>query len=169
MSQSSISVLLSARAGVTGYLGFSPDWFPEKRGEMAYVDCGYHALVRGGEVGGDFGLFGPSSVTWHLHADPAMWPGGVRALFLQALHPLAVTGLAQNSAFTQDPVARLLRTGEFIVATTWGTRAQAERARAMVRSVHSRMRITDPDTGFPEGRGAASRARMACGDRSALR
>jgi uncharacterized protein (DUF2236 family) len=68
-------------------------------------------------------------------------------LFLQALHPLAVTGLAQNSAFTQDPVARLLRTGEFIVATTWGTRAQAERAGAMVRSVHSRMRITDPDTG----------------------
>jgi uncharacterized protein (DUF2236 family) len=103
--------------------------------------------VGGGEVGGDSGLFGPSSVTWHLHADPAMWPGGVRALFLQALHPLAVTGLAQNSAFTQDPVARLLRTGEFIVATTWGTRAQAERAGAMVRSVHSRMRITDPDTG----------------------
>lgn len=96
---------------------------------------------------GDFGLFGPSSVTWHLHADPAMWPGGVRALFLQALHPLAVRGLAQNSAFARDPAARLVRTGEFIVATTWGTRAEAERAGARVRGIHSRMRITDPDTG----------------------
>jgi hypothetical protein len=44
MSQPSISVLLSARAGVTGYLGISPDWFPEKTGEMASVDGGYHAL-----------------------------------------------------------------------------------------------------------------------------
>lgn len=96
---------------------------------------------------GDFGLFGPSSVTWHLHADPAMWPGGVRALFLQALHPLAVRGLAQNSAFARDPAARLVRTGEFIVATTWGTRAEAERAGARVRGIHSRMQITDPGTG----------------------
>jgi hypothetical protein len=95
----------------------------------------------------DCGLFGPSSVTWHLHADPAMWIGGVRALFLQALHPLAVSGLMQNSTFARDPAARLLRTGEFIVATTWGTRAQAERAGARVRGVHRRMRITDPRTG----------------------
>lgn len=96
---------------------------------------------------GDVGLFGPFSVTWHLHADPAMWPGGVRALFLQALHPLAVSGLMQNSAFARDPAARLLRTGSFIVATTWGTRAQAERAGSRVRGMHSRMRVTDPGTG----------------------
>ena len=95
----------------------------------------------------DVGLFGPSSITWHLHADPAMRPAGVRALFLQAPHPLAVSGLAQNSAYAQDPAARLARTGEFIVATTWGTRTQAERAGARVRGMHSRMRITDPGTG----------------------
>ncbi len=98
-------------------------------------------------IGSDVGLFGPSSVTWHLHADPAMWLGGVRALFLQALHPLAVAGLTQNSAFAQDPAARLVRTGEFIVATTWGTRTQAEQAGDRVRALHSRMRITHPGSG----------------------
>jgi uncharacterized protein (DUF2236 family) len=98
-------------------------------------------------MGADLGLFGSSSVTWHLHADPAMWPGGLQALCLQALHPLAVRGLVQNSAFAQDPIARLARTGEFIVATTWGTRVQAEQAGARVRGVHGGMRIVDPGTG----------------------
>ncbi|MGE7433788.1 oxygenase MpaB family protein [Kitasatospora sp. NPDC001175] len=95
----------------------------------------------------DPGLFGPSSVTWHLHADPAMWIGGISALHLQALHPVAALGIVQNSSFEDDPFGRLTGTGSFIVATTWGTREQAERAGARVRLVHERLRIRDPETG----------------------
>ncbi|MFJ9843335.1 oxygenase MpaB family protein [Kitasatospora sp. NPDC101155] len=95
----------------------------------------------------DAGLFGPSSVTWHLHADPAMWIGGISALHLQALHPIAALGIAQNSSFEDDPFGRLVGTGSFIVATTWGTRAQAEQAGARVRAVHERLRIHDPHSG----------------------
>ncbi|MEU9044839.1 MULTISPECIES: oxygenase MpaB family protein [unclassified Kitasatospora] len=95
----------------------------------------------------DAGLFGPSSVTWHLHADPAMWIGGISALHLQALHPIAALGIAQNSSFEDDPFGRLVGTGSFIVATTWGTRAQAEQADARVRAVHERLRIHDPHSG----------------------
>jgi uncharacterized protein (DUF2236 family) len=86
-------------------------------------------------------------VTWHLHADPAMWIGGISSLHLQALHPVAARGIVQNSAFESDPFGRLVSTGAFIVATTWGTTAQAERAGERVRAVHARLRIRDHETG----------------------
>jgi uncharacterized protein (DUF2236 family) len=92
----------------------------------------------------DSGIFGPSSVTWHLHADPALWIGGISALYLQALHPVTALGIAQNSTFAEDPGRRLRETGKFIVTTTWGTTAQAERAGARIRAMHARMRIRDP-------------------------
>ena len=36
----------------------------------------------------DHGYFGPGSVTWRVHGDQSMSLAGVRALLLQALHPL---------------------------------------------------------------------------------
>jgi len=92
----------------------------------------------------DSGFFGPSSVTWHLHADPAMWIGGISALHLQALHPVTALGIARNSSYEQDPGRRLRETGKFIVTTTWGTTAQAEQAGARIRAMHARMRIREP-------------------------
>jgi len=57
----------------------------------------------------DVGLFGPDSVTWKLHAEPILVLGGIRALYLQALHPRAVAAIAQNSGYRTDPIGRLLR------------------------------------------------------------
>jgi uncharacterized protein (DUF2236 family) len=96
---------------------------------------------------GDPGLFGPSSITWHLHTDPSMWLAGVRALYLQALHPLAMRGVAQNSDFRQDPWGRLMRTAAFVGVTTYGPAADAEAAGARVRRIHRAMTLHDPDTG----------------------
>ncbi|KWX01550.1 hypothetical protein LI90_2582 [Carbonactinospora thermoautotrophica] len=96
---------------------------------------------------GDPGLFGPFSVTWHLHADPMMWLAGVRALYLQALHPVAVRGVLQNSDFRADPWGRLMRTAEFVGVRTYGTREEAETAAARVRRVHRALRVHDPDSG----------------------
>ncbi|WP_153068630.1 oxygenase MpaB family protein, partial [Streptomyces orinoci] len=95
----------------------------------------------------DPGLFGPASVTWQLHGDPVMWIAGVRALWLQALHPRTVRGLTQNSTFEQDPWGRLLRTARFVAATTYGTGDAAQRAGAAVRGIHCRLSAVDPDTG----------------------
>ena len=95
--------------------------------------------------GSDPGLFGPDSVTWRVHADRSMLIGGVRALLLQVLHPLAMAGVAQHSAYRTDPLGRLARTGRFVAATTYGTTPEAERAIAMVRSVHERVRGTAAD------------------------
>ena len=98
-------------------------------------------------TGGDPGLFGPDSVTWQAHGDPMMWVAGVRALYLQALHPRAVRGVMQNSDFRRDAWGLLMRTAGFVGTTTYGTTEAAERAGARVRKIHRMLGATDPDTG----------------------
>ncbi|MET9253953.1 oxygenase MpaB family protein [Streptomyces sp. NPDC003717] len=95
----------------------------------------------------DPGLFGPGSVTWQAHGDPMMWIAGIRALYLQALHPRAVRGVMQNSDFRRDAWGRLRRTADFVGTTTYGTTEAAERAGARVRRIHALLTATDPDTG----------------------
>ncbi|OLZ65870.1 hypothetical protein AVW11_16270 [Streptomyces amritsarensis] len=101
--------------------------------------------------GADPGLYGPASVTWHCHGDPMMWIAGVRALYLQALHPRAVRGVMENSDFRRDAWGRLLRTADFVGTLTYGTTEAAERAGGRVRAIHRRLSATDPATGrtFP--------------------
>ncbi|MFJ4777807.1 oxygenase MpaB family protein [Streptomyces sp. NPDC088762] len=105
----------------------------------------------GAAAGADPGLYGPDSVTWQCHGDPVMWIAGVRALYLQALHPRAVRGVMENSDFRKDAWGRLLRTADFVGAITYATTETAERAGARVRAIHRTLSATDPDTGerFP--------------------
>ncbi|MGW5654188.1 oxygenase MpaB family protein [Streptomyces humi] len=98
-------------------------------------------------MGADPGLFTPASVTWQLHGDPMMWVAGIRALYLQALHPRAVRGVMANSDFRRDAWGRLMRTANFVGTTTYGTTEDAERAGARVRKIHSMLGATDPETG----------------------
>lgn len=95
----------------------------------------------------DPGLFGPSSVTWRVHADPMLGIAGLRALYFQALHPVAMRGVADHSEFRNDPWGRLSRTADYIGATTYGTCAQAEEAAARLRAVHASLGGIDPHTG----------------------
>lgn len=68
---------------------------------------------------GDPGLFGPDSVSWQVHGDfSSMLIGGISALMLQALHPLALAGVWDHSNFRQDMLGRLRRTSQFISGTT---------------------------------------------------
>ena len=84
----------------------------------------------------DPGLFGPDSVTWRVHSDPILWIGGLRALLLQTLHPVAMAGVSQHSSFRADPWGRLVRTASYIGMTTFGTTDEAQAAGRTVRSVH---------------------------------
>ncbi|MEU1125614.1 oxygenase MpaB family protein [Streptomyces sp. NPDC005899] len=95
----------------------------------------------------DPGLFGPCSVTWQLHADPMMWVAGLRALYLQALHPRAVRGVMENSDFRQDAWGRLMRTADFVGTLTYGTVEAAGKYGARVRRIHRLLTATDPATG----------------------
>lgn len=93
----------------------------------------------------DPGLFGPGSVSWRIHGDPAGLPSGVRALLLQALYPEAMAGVAQHSNYREDPWGRLIRTAEYIGVITFGTTEEAERAAARVRKVHRALGVDAPE------------------------
>ncbi|MBM2622259.1 DUF2236 domain-containing protein [Actinoplanes sp. LDG1-06] len=95
----------------------------------------------------DVGLFGPDSVTWKLHREPILLLGGLRSLYLQALHPRAVAGVAQNSGYRSDPWGRLNRTSDFVGTVIFGTTEEVERAASRLRRIHAAMTATDPRTG----------------------
>ena len=89
--------------------------------------------------------FEEGSPIQRVHADSAMFVGGLRALLLQSLHPLAMAGVAEHSDYRADPWGRLQRTADFLAATTYGPASEAERAVARVRSVHTRVTGTASD------------------------
>ncbi|HVW52471.1 MAG TPA: oxygenase MpaB family protein [Trinickia sp.] len=95
---------------------------------------------------GDPGLFGPDSVCWRVHADfTAMMIGGVSALMLQALHPLALAGVWDHSTFRTDMRGRLRRTATFIAGTTYGARADALALIERVKRIHLSVTGVAPD------------------------
>lgn len=80
-----------------------------------------------------------------VHADASMFVGGLRALLLQSLHPLAMAGVADHSAYRTDPWGRLQRTAHFLAATTFGPADLAEQAVGTVRRVHDHVHGVAPD------------------------
>jgi len=90
--------------------------------------------------------FAPGSITRQVHSDlPSMLIGGMAALLLQMLHPLAMAGVAGHSNYRKDPLGRLERTAGFLGTTTFCSRAEAEAAIARVRRVHRSVVGTAPD------------------------
>ncbi|HEY1029107.1 MAG TPA: oxygenase MpaB family protein [Pseudomonas sp.] len=95
---------------------------------------------------GDAGLFGPESMVWEVHADfTSMMVGGISALLLQMLHPLALAGVWDHSSFRQDMLGRLRRTSLFIAGTTYGGTHDAERLLEKVRNIHLQVVGQAPD------------------------
>ncbi len=94
---------------------------------------------------GDPGLFGPGSATWRVHGDPSMLIGGLAALLLQTVHPLAMAGVDQHSTYRQDPLGRLSRTGSFVTGTTYGSTETAEKLIKLVKAMHRTVHGTAPD------------------------
>jgi uncharacterized protein (DUF2236 family) len=105
---------------------------------------------------GDPGLFGPNSMCWKVHGDfPCMLAGGISALLLQMLHPLALAGVWDHSNFREDMLGRFRRTARFVSATTFAPATQARGEIDKVNRIHSHIRgtsthgatysATDPD------------------------
>lgn len=109
--------------------------------------AGEDAPTKAAEIWGTEGprWFTPDDAIWRVHSDASMFVGGIRALLLQSLHPLAMAGVAGHSGFRSDPWGRLERTSGFLATTTFGTIEHAEATIAKVRSIHERVRGTAPD------------------------
>ncbi|MFN2569613.1 MAG: oxygenase MpaB family protein [Candidatus Dormibacteria bacterium] len=97
----------------------------------------------------DDGIFGPGSVVWRVHRDRGFTVAGIRSLMVQALHPLAMAGVAQHSDWRSDPYGRLANTSGYVLTLTYGESAAAEAAAARVRAVHTHVKGVDPVTGLP--------------------
>ena len=90
---------------------------------------------------------------WFRNADPiarvngnaTMYVGGIRALLLQSLHPLAMAGVAGHSGYQDDPWGRLQRTADYVAATTFARIDDATAVIDRVRAVHRTIRGTAPD------------------------
>jgi len=112
------------------------------------------ALVHGiPDQPADDGFFGPASVAWRISGDLSAPVAGLRALMIQALHPLAMAGVDQYSDWRADPVGRLAATSAYLATITFGERASAERVAARVRRIHEQVTGVDPETGQPYAAG----------------
>ncbi|HEY0475524.1 MAG TPA: oxygenase MpaB family protein [Kribbella sp.] len=89
--------------------------------------------------------FGPDRPIRRVHGDASMFAGGLRALLLQSLHPLAMAAVSAHSGYRGDPWGRLQRTSFFLAITTYGAAQDAEAAVERLRAIHERVRGTSPD------------------------
>ncbi|GAB3578923.1 oxygenase MpaB family protein [Calidifontibacter terrae] len=122
------------------------------RDRLASGDPSSHAQAIWGSPGAR--RFTAADPVWRVHAHGSMFLAGLRALMLQALHPVAMAGVTQNSSYREDPWGRLRQISGFISMTTYGPTAEADRLMARVRGVHRRIggevdgrayRASDPD------------------------
>lgn len=89
--------------------------------------------------------FAPDAAIRQVHGDASQFVGGLRALLLQSLHPVAMAGVAGHSGYRGDPWGRLARTSTFLAFTTFGAADDAQAAVDRVRVVHARVRGRTPE------------------------
>jgi uncharacterized protein (DUF2236 family) len=114
-------------------------------GPLGVSRDGQRSSSNGHEGAGDPGWFGPDSVTWRVHADTSMLVAGMTAFALQTLHPRAMAGVWDHSAFGGDFFGRTRRTGEFVQGVVYDPSAAAQRRCESLRRIHDRVVGETPD------------------------
>ncbi len=89
--------------------------------------------------------FAADSAIARVHGDASMFVGGLRAVMLQTLHPVAMQAVAEHSGYRGDMWGRLARTSTYLAVTTFGTVAHAEQAVNAVATIHTRITGTTPE------------------------
>jgi uncharacterized protein (DUF2236 family) len=89
--------------------------------------------------------FPPGTPITRVHGDASMFIGGLRALLLQSLHPMAMRAVSEHSGYRSDAWGRLARTSTFLAVTTFGHADDARAAVAAVRRIHERVHGMMPD------------------------
>ena len=107
--------------------------------------AGEDAAARAVQIWGTQGprWFTPNDPVWRVHEDASMFSGGIAALLMQTLHPLAMAGVAGHSGYRSDPWGRLKRTSDYIAITTYATVPDAEALISRVRARHDQVRGKD--------------------------
>jgi uncharacterized protein (DUF2236 family) len=131
---------------VTPVVALAPDGLPGMRsGVQRTMRRIFGERSAMADADPDPGLCGPGSSSWRIIAEPAAIAGGVRALVLQTLHPLAMAGVAAHSRYRADPLARLRSTSLWVTTATFGTTTQVLDAARVVRRAHGAVHGRAPD------------------------
>jgi uncharacterized protein (DUF2236 family) len=85
------------------------------------------------------GIFGPSSISWRVNREAALFLGAGRASLLQLAHPWVATALDQHSNLRSDPLARFHGTFRVVFTMIFGTLAQALAASRHLFHLHTRI------------------------------
>jgi uncharacterized protein (DUF2236 family) len=83
------------------------------------------------------GVFGPSSASWKINRESALFLGAGRAALLQLAHPWVSTALEQHSAVMENPIARFHSTFRIVFTMVFGSLAQATAAARHLYEVHT--------------------------------
>lgn len=97
----------------------------------------------------DAGLFGPESETWRVVGESAVLLGGMRALLMQAVHPLVAAAGRQTRMYERDPWGRLERTLRLTLTIVFGSRTEVCAAARQVNAAHRCVSGVDAVTGLP--------------------
>lgn len=99
------------------------------------------------------GIFGPSSITWKVNRESALFLGAGRAALLQLAHPWVAAALHQHSTLRTDPLARFHNTFRVVFTMVFGTLEQALAASRHLYQLHTRIQGKLPESAaaYPQG------------------
>lgn len=99
------------------------------------------------------GIFGPSSISWRVNRESALFLGAGRASLLQLAHPWVAAALDQHSNLRSDPLARFHGTFRVVFTMIYGTLAQALAASRYLFHLHTRIEGEIPASvaAYPQG------------------
>jgi uncharacterized protein (DUF2236 family) len=92
------------------------------------------------------GILGPSSISWKVNRESAVFLGAGRAALLQLAHPWVAAALDQHSNLRADPLARFHNTFRVVFTMVFGTLDQALAASRHLYQLHTRIQGELPAT-----------------------
>jgi uncharacterized protein (DUF2236 family) len=91
------------------------------------------------------GLFGPSSASWVINRESALFLCAGRAALLQLAHPWVATALEQHSTLMDQPIARFHSTFRIVFTMIFGSLTQATRAARHLYELHTHIQGNMPE------------------------
>ena len=88
-------------------------------------------------AGAQSGVFGPSSLTWQVDREAAIFLGAGRALLLQLAHPWVAAAIELHSSALADPIGRFHRTFSTVFSMVFGSLDQSLGAARRLHRRHS--------------------------------
>jgi len=109
--------------------------------------------VRNSAAGSAHGIFGPTSISWKVNRESALFLAAGRAALLQLAHPWVAAAIAEHSTTLGDPIGRFHQTFRVMFTMVFGSLEQALAASRRLQRRHSSIRGKLPEAvgRFAEG------------------